>query len=154
MIWKNPRRSFLLCTVSLFFCACSLFDNSVIEQQQAEIESLRQDAEQLRQETEALRQQTTQQAQQNTACNRAFSDFDAARKATDDTDAAAYYKAGLGICPDDDVAHYELGEIYVRLDQTDAAIAEFKEAVRINPKFSRAQRQLERLQGTASAPPP
>lgn len=152
MIWKNTRRSFLLFTASLFFSACSLFDNSVIEKQQAEIESLRQEAEQLRQETETLKQQGTQQVQQNTACNRAFNDFDAARKATDDTDAAAYYKAGLGICPDDDVAHYELGEIYVRLDQTDAAIAEFKEAVRINPKFSRAQRQLDKLQGTGSAP--
>jgi tetratricopeptide (TPR) repeat protein len=129
-----------------------LFDNSVIEKQRAEIESLRQEAEQLRLETEVLRQQGTQQVQKNTACNRAFNDFDAARKAADDTDAAAYYKAGLGICPDDDVAHYELGEIYVRLDQTDAAIAEFKEVVRINPKFSRAQRQLERLQETGAAP--
>ena len=152
MIWKNTRRSLLLFTVSLFFSACSLFDNSVIEQQRAEIESLRQDAEQLRQETEALRQQSAQQQQQNTACNRAFNDFDAARKAANDTNAAAYYKAGLEICPSDDVAHYELGEIYLRLDQTDAALAEFKEAVRINPKFSRAQRQLDKHQGAASAP--
>ena len=152
MMGKNTRRSFLLFTVSLFLSACGLFDNSIIEKQRAEIESLRQDAEQLRQETEVLRQQGAQQQQQNTACNRAFNDFDSARKAANDTDAAAYYKGGLGICPDDDVAHYELGEVYIRLDQTDAAIAEFKEAVRINPMFSRAQRQLERLQGTASAP--
>jgi len=152
MMGENTRRSFWLFTVGLFFSACGLFDNSLIEKQRAEIESLRQDAEQLRQETEVLRQQGAQQQQQNTACNRAFNDFDSARKVDNDTDAVTYYKAGLGICPDDDVAHYELGEVYVRLDQTDAAIAEFKEAVRINPMFSRAQRQLERLQGTASVP--
>ncbi len=138
--------------LGVFLTSCSLFDTTVLEQQRAEIERLRQEAEQLRRDTEALQQQRTQQQQQTEACNRAFSDFDSARKATDDAAAVAYYKAGLAICPSDDVAHYELGEIYVRLGQTEAARAEFAEALQINPGFSRAQRQLDSLGGAISSP--
>ena len=132
--------------------ACSLFDTTALEQQRAEIERLRQEAEQLRRETEALQQQHAQQQQQNEACNRAFSDFDAARKATDNATAIAYYQSGLAICPSDDVAQYELGEVHMRLGQADAAQAAFEQAVRINPNFSRAQRRLEELRGTSPSP--
>ena len=132
--------------------ACSLFDKTVLEQQRAEIERLRQEAEQLRRETEALQQQHAQQQQQNEACNRAFNDFDAARKATDEATAIAYYQAGLAICPSDDVAHYELGEVYLQLGQVAAAQAAFEQAARINPNFSRAQRRLEELGGALPSP--
>ena len=132
--------------------ACRLFDTTVLEQQRAEIERLRQEAEQVRRETETLQQQQAQQQQQNEACNQAFNDFDAARKATDDATAIAYYQAGLAICPNDDVAHYELGEVYMRLGQTDAARTAFGQAVRINPNFSRAQRRLEELGGALPSP--
>ena len=146
--------SSLALSLGLCVClaACSLFDTTVLEQQRAEIERLRQEAEQLRRETEALQQQHARQQQQTEACNRAFSDFDAARKATDDATAIAYYQAGLAICPSDDVAHYELGEVYLRLGQADAAQAAFEQAVGINPNFSRAQRRLEELGGTSPSP--
>jgi tetratricopeptide (TPR) repeat protein len=136
----------------VFLASCSLFDTTVLEQQRAEIERLRQEAEQLRRETEALQKQQAQQQQQNEACNRAFNDFDAARTATDDATAIAYYQAGLAICPSDDVAHYELGEVYMRLGRTDAAQTAFEQAVGINPNFSRAQRRLEELGGALPAP--
>lgn len=146
--------SFFALSLGLCIClaSCSLFDTTVLEQQRAEIERLRQEAEQLRRETEALQHQQAQQQQQSEACNRAFNDFDAARKVTDDTTAIAYYQAGLALCPSDDVAHYELGEVYMRLGQTDAAQAAFEQAVRINPNFSRAQRRLEELGGAPSSP--
>ena len=137
----------------LCLAACSLFDTSVLEQQRAEIERLRAEAEQLRQETEALQKQRARQQQQTDACNRAFNDFDAARKAADDTTAVAYYQAGLAICPSDDVAHYELGEVYRRLGQTEAARSAFEAALKINPRFSRAQRQLDSLSGGAIPAP-
>ena len=155
-IMKNGNTRFsslsTIVTLCVLLASCSLFDNTVLEQQRAEIERLRQEAEQLRKDTEALQQQRVQQQSQNEACNRAFNDFDSARKATDDAAAAAHYKAGLEICPSDDVAHYELGEVYLRLGQTDAARAEFAEALRINPNFSRAQRHLDTLGGASSAP--
>ncbi len=146
--------SSLALSLGLCVClaSCSLFDTTVLEQQRAEIERLRQEAEQLRRETEALQQQHARQQQQTEACNRAFSDFDAARKATDDATAIAYYQAGLAICPSDDVAHYELGEVYLRIGQTDAAQAAFEQAVGINPNFSRAQRRLEELRGAPPSP--
>ena len=137
----------------VFLASCSLFDTTGLEQQRAEIERLRAEAEQLRRETEALQQQQAQQQQQTEACNRAFNDFDAARKATDDATAIAYYQAGLAICPSDDVAHYELGEVYMGLGQTDAARTAFEQAVRINPNFSRAQRRLDGLTGGAIPSP-
>lgn len=146
--------SFFALSLGLCICltSCSLFDTTVLEQQRAEIERLRQEAEQLRRETEVLQQQQAQQQRQNEACNRAFNDFDAARKTTDDATAIAYYQAGLAICPSDDVAHYELGEVYMRLGQTDAAQAAFEQAVGINPNFSRAQRRLEELGGGLPSP--
>jgi len=146
--------SFLALSLGLCIClaSCSLFDTTVLEQQRAEIERLRQEAEQLRRETEALQQQQAQQQQQTEACNQAFNDFDAARKATDDATAIAYYQAGLALCPSDDVAHYELGEVHMRLGQTDAAQTAFEQAVRINPNFSRAQRRLEELGGGIPTP--
>ena len=154
--WVSPA-SFGVVVLCAVLCrvltGCSLFDNSILEQQRAEIERLRAEAEQLRQETEALQQQRIQQQQQNEACNRAFNDFDSARKATDDSAAVAHYTAGLAICPSDDVAHYELGEVYVRLGRTAAARMEFEEALRINPRFSRAQHQLDSLNSLGGAGP-
>ena len=149
---STPSSFALSLSLCAFLASCSLFDTTVLEQQRAEIERLRQEAEQLRRETEALQQQQAQQQQQNEACNRAFNDFDAARKATDDATAIAYYQAGLAICPSDDVAHYELGEVYMRLGQTDAAQAAFGQAVGINPNFSHAQRRLEELGGALPSP--
>ncbi len=146
--------SFLALPLGLcvFLASCLLFDTTVLEQQRAEIERLRAEAEQLRRETEALQQQAQQQ-QLNEACNRAFHDFDAARKATDDATAIAYYQAGLAICPSDDVAHYELGEVYRRLGQPEAARTAFEAALKINPRFLRAQRQLDSLSGGAIPAP-
>ena len=149
---STPSSLALSLGLCVFLASCSLFDTTVLEQQRAEIDRLRQEAEQLRRETEALQQQHARQQQQTEACNRAFSDFDAARKATDDATAIAYYQAGLAICPSDDVAHYELGEVYLRIGQTDAAQAAFEQAVGINPNFSRAQRRLEELRGAIPSP--
>jgi tetratricopeptide (TPR) repeat protein len=41
------------------------------------------------------------------------------------------------------VAHNELGELYLRLGRKADAAAEFEAALRLNPNFSRAQRNLE-----------
>jgi len=49
----------------------------------------------------------------------------------------------LSLCPNDDVAHNELGEIYLRLGRRAEAMAEFQAALQINPNFSRAQKNLD-----------
>ena len=126
--------------------ACSLFDNTQIEQQRAEIARLRQEAEQLKGEADALQQQRQKEGQEREACNRAFYAFDAARKAKGTEEAVSQYREGLRLCPGDDVAHNELGELYLRLGHKTEAAAEFTEALRLNPNFSRAQKNLEAAQ--------
>ena len=143
-------RSFPLSSFPLFaliiLSACSLFDNTQIEHQRAEIARLRQEAEQLKGEADALQQQRQKEGQEREACNRAFYAFDAARKAKDTEEAVSQYREGLRLCPGDDVAHNELGELYLRLGHKTEAAAEFTEALRLNPNFSRAQKNLEAAQ--------
>lgn len=133
---------FALCLSS----ACGLFDNTKLEQQRAELERLRAESEQMRQEAEALRQQSQKEEKEREACNQAFYAFDAGRKAGDSGEAIAKYQEGLELCPNDDVAHNELGEIYMRMGRRAEAAAEFQAALRINPNFSRAQRNLDAVQ--------
>jgi tetratricopeptide (TPR) repeat protein len=155
MIAMNKKTSSLLrlfsyCLLPPAFCllpsACALFDNTKLEQQRAELARLQEESEKLKQETEALRQQTQKDETEREACNRAFYAFDAGRKAGDTDDAIAKYQEGLELCPNDDVAHNELGEIYMRMGRKAEAAAEFQAALRINPNFSRAQRNLDVIQ--------
>lgn len=145
MNYRSPRLPFWLLAAGLWLSlpACHLFDNTLIEQQRAEIEQLRQESVQLRQEIEALQQQRQKEDKEREACNRAFLVFDAARKAPSEGEAIDRYREGLALCPNDDVAHNELGELYLRLGRKDEAAAEFTEALRLNPNFSRAQKNLD-----------
>ena len=119
-----------------------VIDRSVIEQQQAEIVRLKAETEQ----TEALRQQARQAEKEREDCNTAFYTFEEARKAADGDAAIAKYREGLTLCPTDDVAHNELGELYLRQGRRTEAILAFEEAVRLNANFVRAQRNLQDAQ--------
>ena len=129
--------------------ACSLFDTTVLDQQRAELTRLRREADALRRETESLQRQRTEKQRRLAACNRAFGDFDAGRRAEDPTTAVAYYRAGLRTCPSDDVAHFELGEIYLELGRKDDARTAFAAALDINPDFSLARQRLDELDADA-----
>jgi tetratricopeptide (TPR) repeat protein len=140
----RPSLFWLLATgYWLLFSSCALFDNTKLEQQRAEIERLRQETAQLKREADALQQQREKEEQERAACNRAFYAFDAARKATDNDEAITRYREGLDLCPSDDVAHNELGELYLKLGRKAEAAAEFEAALRLNPNFSRAQKNLD-----------
>lgn len=132
-------------TFCLLFSSCALFDNTKLEQQRAEIEQLRRDSAQLRQEADAIRNQREQEERNREACNRAFAAFTAARKAPDDATAITHYREGLDQCPSDDVAHNELGELYARMGRTAEAQVEFEAALKLNPNFARAQKNLDAL---------
>ena len=145
--WRRKARRnlyWLLATGCwLLFSSCSLFDNTQLEQQRAEIARLKQQAEQLRQEADALQQQQQKDVTEREACNRAFRSFSAARKATREEEAVDLYQEGLALCPSDDVAHNELGELYMHLGRKAEAATEFEAALRLNPNFTRAQKNLD-----------
>lgn len=119
-------------------------------------EVLEKQAEQLRrQEIEIARQRKEiddlfagqkLQDQKSRDCNRAFREyFEKAQASSDREQAIALYREGLLLCPDDDVAHYELGKIMVDRGLYPEAEKEFEAALKINPDFVDAKKQLDTL---------
>lgn len=93
------------------------------------------------QEIQAAKQREEQKRQD---CNRAFREyFDKVHKIREPAKAVALYREGLKLCPDDDVAHYELGKILREMGRTQEAVREFEAALKINPAFQDAKNQLE-----------
>jgi tetratricopeptide (TPR) repeat protein len=110
-----------------------------IKQQEAEIVRQRQELEAL-----AAGQQIRDEKQKD--CVRAFRDyFDKAQISTNREETISLYRQGLAICPDDDVAHYELGRALADAGRADEAAKSFEAALRINPDFADARRRLEAL---------
>ncbi|HEY7216760.1 MAG TPA: tetratricopeptide repeat protein [Candidatus Binatia bacterium] len=129
-----------------FFAAVSLLAcNSEVLQRQAE-QLRQQEAEIARQrkELEALAAGQQVQDQKQKDCTRAFRDyFDKAQLSTNRDQVISLYREGLVICPDDDVAHYELGRALADAGRRDEAEKEFEAALKINPDFADARRQLD-----------
>lgn len=112
-------------------------------------EQLRQQNEELakqRQDIEALKAGKQVQDQKQQDCSRAFREyFDKAQNSTDSERTIALYRDGLALCPDDEIAHYELGRVLADRGRNAEAEKEFEAALKINPGFGDARRQLELL---------
>jgi len=139
---KSTGNGFLL-SIVLVAAACN---SEVLERQAGQIREQEQEIARQRKELEALAagQQIQDQKQQD--CNRAFRDyFDKAQQSTNREQTIALYRDGLAICPDDDVAHYELGRALADAGRPADAEREYETALKINPDFADARRQLEAL---------
>lgn len=113
-----------------------------IDQQNLELARQRKDLEAI-----AAGKQVQDKSQQD--CNRAFRDyFDKAQLSTNRDEQISLYREGLKLCPDDDVAHYELGRALVDAGRRGEAEREFEAALKINPGFAEARRQLDSLRGS------
>jgi tetratricopeptide (TPR) repeat protein len=128
------------------FAACFLAGcNSEVLEKQAE-QLRRQEIELARQRKEIndlLAGQKVQE-QKSRDCNRAFREyFEKAQTSSDREQAIALYREGLAICPDDDVAHYELGKVMVEQGSYAEAEKQFEAALKINPDFVDAKKQLD-----------
>jgi tetratricopeptide (TPR) repeat protein len=102
---------------------------------------------QMRQDMEALKAGRAIPDKRQQACNRAFGDFfEKAQTISDRDKAIALYREGLALCPDDDIAHYELGKVLAAAGRNGEAQQEFEAALKINPGFTEAKNQLDALQ--------
>ena len=119
-------------------------------------EALERQAEQLRQQNEEITRQRKEiealaggkqvQDRQQQDCSRAFREyFDKAQLSTNRDEVISLYRKGLELCPDDDVAHYEFGRALADAGRRDEAEKEFDAALKINPGFAEARRQLDTL---------
>jgi tetratricopeptide (TPR) repeat protein len=141
---KLPRQlnhTSLVLFAALIFAACS---SEVLERQAEQIRQQNEEIASQRKELEALAAGKQIQGQKEEDCRRAFRDyFDKAQLSTDRDQAISLYRQGLAICPDDDVAHYELGRALADAGNFAEAEKEFEAALRINPGFADARRQLD-----------
>ncbi|HEY7168240.1 MAG TPA: tetratricopeptide repeat protein [Candidatus Binatia bacterium] len=110
-----------------------------IKEQQAELARQRKEIDEL-----LANQQIQDQKQRD--CNRAFRDyFEKAQNSADTDKAITLYREGLTICPDDEIAHYELGKTLAAGGRTAEAEKEFEAALKSNPDFLDAKARLETL---------
>ena len=117
-----------------------------LERQAEQIRQQSEEIEQQRKELEALAAGKQVQDRQQQDCNRAFREyFDKAQLSTNRDEVISLYRKGLEICPDDDVAHYEFGRALADAGRRDEAQTEFEAALKINPGFAEARRQLDVL---------
>lgn len=132
----------------LFFCLVPFLSScysEILRQQEEQIREQEEEIARQSKEIEELKlaQQVVEQRRQS--CNRAFNSYEKAQSAKDPQEAASLYRQGLKLCPDDDVARYELGKILQSSGQIEEAEREFEAALRINPNFTDAKRQLEAI---------
>jgi len=127
--------------LTLTLSACM---SEVLERQAEQIRQQNEEIAKQRKELEALAAGKQVQDQKQQDCTRAFSEyFDKAQLSTNRDDVISLYTKGLQICPDDDVAHYELGRALADAGRRAEAEKEYEAALKVNPGFAEARRQLE-----------
>jgi tetratricopeptide (TPR) repeat protein len=120
--------------------------NEALEKQAGQIREQEAEIARQRKELEALAAGQQVQDQKQRDCVRAFREyFDKAQLSTNRDDAISLYRQGLAICPDDDVAHYELGRALASSGQLAEAEKEFEAALKVNANFTDARKQLEAI---------
>jgi tetratricopeptide (TPR) repeat protein len=142
------REIFLRC-VAIGLPVLLLVSSCLTAEIEKQAETLKeQEAEIARQRAEIEALKAAQQAEEKKLrdCNRAFRDyFEPAQTHADGDGAIALYRKGVALCPDDDVAHYELGKLLAARGLYREAEIEFEAALKINPAFTDAKARLDAL---------
>jgi tetratricopeptide (TPR) repeat protein len=131
--------------VSVFLSGCITgYLERNAEQMDAQIKGQAAEIEQQRKDLENLRAGRPIPDLKRQECDRAFRDYyDKAQLSTDRNQAIELYRQGLAVCPDDDVAHYELGRALADAGRYGEAEKEFETALKLNPGFVDARNQLD-----------
>ena len=113
-----------------------------LKRQREQIEQQNLELARQRKELEAMAGGQKQQQD----CSRAFRDyFDKAQLSANRDEQISLYRQGLQLCPDDDVAHYELGRALADRGRYLEAEKELETALSLRPDFTDARRQLESI---------
>ncbi len=142
--FRNSK--FQVLVVLLLAFLLSSCESELIQKQGQKIQKMQLEITRQREEIEELKLSRIKADQKRQDCNRAFREFEKAQKIKDPDQAITLYREGLRLCPNDDVAHYELGKILSAKGQTKEAREEFETALGINPDFQSARRELNSLQ--------
>ena len=135
----------ILCAIA-FLTLLPACMSEILERQAEQIRQQNEELGRQRKELEALAAGKQIQDSQQRDCNRAFRGyFDKAQLSTNRDETISLYRKGLELCPDDDVAHYEFGRALADAGQRAEAEKEFEAALKINPGFAEARRQLDTL---------
>jgi Flp pilus assembly protein TadD len=139
----RPMALLVILLVALLLSGCL---GEALEKQADQIKQQEAEIARQRQELEALAAGQQIQDEKQKDCVRAFRDyFDKAQISDNRDETISLYRQGLAICPDDDVAHYELGRALADAGRAEEAAKSFEAALRINPDFADARRRLEAL---------
>lgn len=131
--------TYFLVSCLLAGCSSEALEKQAEQLRRQEIELARQ-----RKEIDELLKGQKLQEKKTRDCNRAFREFfEKAQASSDPKQTISLYHQGLALCPDDDVAHYELGKVMVEQGLYAEAEKEFEAALKINPDFVDAKRQLD-----------
>jgi tetratricopeptide (TPR) repeat protein len=137
------RRSGLF-SITIFAAMMSACNSEMLQKQAEQIKQQELEIAQQRKDLEAMLAGQKLQDQKQQDCNRAFRDyFEKAQIASAGDQAIALYRQGLSLCPDDEVAHYELGRALAERGRYLEAEKEFETALNLRPDFTDAKRQLE-----------
>lgn len=137
---SNITGAILAAAVS--FVACQ---TEVLQKQAEQIKQQEQELAAQRKELDALKLAQRQETEKRQSCNRAFREFEKAQASKDPEQAIEFYRQGLKLCPDDDVARFELGKLLLERGRKEEARSELEAALKINPDFTAAKRLLEEL---------
>ena len=135
-----------LLSLAIFAATLSACNSEILQKQAEQIKQQELEIAQQRKDLEAMLASQKMQDQKQQDCNRAFRDyFEKAQLASAGEQAIALYREGLSLCPEDEVAHYELGRALADRGRYLEAEKEFEAALNLRPDFTDARRQLESL---------
>jgi tetratricopeptide (TPR) repeat protein len=131
---------------AVFVAACAVTgcSSEILERQAQQIKEQATEITRQRKEIDELLASRQAEQQKRRDCNQAFRDYFEVAQAVNDRDKAiGLYRSGLALCPDDEIAHYELGKVLAERGSYADAEKEFEAALKSNPDFIDAQNQLE-----------
>jgi len=139
---RSPLGGVAALLLALIFLSSCL--TAELEKQAEQIKQQEAELAQQRKDIEAIKAGQKAQEQKQRDCNRAFREyFDKAQTTADREQVITLYRDGLALCPDDEIARYELGRALADRGRYAEAEKEFEAVLKINPGFVEAKKQLD-----------